>query len=65
MNNIFNLIQMFQQNPMQMLSRRFNIPQGVNCNDPNAIIEHLVQTGQVSQQQITQAQQMRRMFGGR
>ena len=56
MNNLFNLIQMFQQNPMQMLSRRFNIPQGVNCNDPNAIIEHLVQTGQVSQQQITQAQ---------
>lgn len=47
----------FKQNPMAMLSKRFNIPQGMN--DPNAIIQHLLNTGQVSQAQVNNAMQMR------
>ncbi len=36
---------------------RYNIPQGMN--DPNAIIQHLLNTGQVSQAQVNQIMQMR------
>ena len=54
----------FKQNPMAMLSKRFNIPG--NMNDPNEIIQHLLNTGQVSQAQVNQAMQMRNnpMFKG-
>ncbi len=54
-NDIMNLYQQLKQNPMQMLSQRFNIPQGINTNDPNSIIQHLLNTGQVSQNQVNQA----------
>ena len=47
----------FRQNPMAMLSRRFNIPQGMN--DPNEIIQHLLNTNQVSQIQVNNAMRMR------
>lgn len=60
MTNPMNLLQMYQQlrqNPMQMLSRRFNIPQGMN--DPEQIIQHLLNSGQVSQSQVNQVMQMR------
>lgn len=56
-NDLMNLYQQFQQNPMQMLSRRFNIPQ--NINNPNDIVQHLLNTGQVSQSQVNQVMQMR------
>lgn len=54
----------FKQNPMAMLSKRFNIPQ--NMNDPNEIIQHLLNTGQISQQQVNNAMQLRNhpMFKG-
>lgn len=44
-----------------MLSQKYNIPQ--NLNDPNEIIQHLLNTGQVSQSQVNQAMQMRQYFG--
>ena len=58
-NNIFSMYQQFKQNPMQMLMQRFNIPSSVNMNDPNSIIQHLLNTGQVSQQQVNQIMNMR------
>lgn len=68
MNNsiagIMQMVQQFKSNPMQMLmQRRMNLPQGISMNDPNAILNHLVQTGQISQQQINQAYQMMQRFG--
>lgn len=63
MNNaIIGMLQQFKQNPMQFLvSRRLNVPQNV-MNDPNAILDHLVKTGQISQQQINSAYQMMGRF---
>ena len=64
MNGMMNMMKMFQQfksNPMQMLSRRFNIPQDI-ANDPNEILQHLINTNQVSQNQIDQISQMANMF---
>lgn len=61
--NIMQMLTQFQQfkkNPMAMLSRRFNIPQGMS--DPNDIINHLMNTHQINQSQLDQIQQMASMF---
>ena len=58
-NNIFNAYQQFMQNPMSILTRRFNIPDTVDIKDPNAIIQHLINSGQVSQAQVNSAMNMR------
>ena len=58
MNNFGNIMSMYQQmksNPAQLLSKRFNIPQGVDTSNPDSIIQHLLNTGQVSENQINQA----------
>lgn len=60
MNNILGLMQMYQQlrqNPVQVLSQKYNIP--ANMNDPQQIIQHLLNSGQVSQAQINQLMQLR------
>ena len=57
--NILELYSQFRNNPVQLLKRRFNIPDNVNINNPNDIIQHLLNTGQVSQNQVNQAMQMR------
>ena len=60
--NMMQMLQQFKANPMQMLmQRRMNIPQGMT-NDPQAILNHLLQTGQISQQQVNQAYQMAQQF---
>ena len=62
MNNINQLMNMYQQlrtNPMQLLARRFNLPQGMNMNNPNDIIQHLLNTGQISQGQVNSVMGMR------
>ena len=47
----------FRQNPLSLLGSRFNIPQGMNS--PQDIVQHLLNSGQVSQAQVNQAMQMR------
>ena len=59
-NSMMQMLQQLQANPMQMLSRRFNLPQ--NLRDPNEIIQYLANSGQVSQQQINNAYQMASKF---
>ena len=46
----------FMQNPSQILSR-LNIPQNLQ-NNPQAMIQHLLNNGAMSQQQFNQLQQM-------
>ena len=61
--NIQEMVNQFKQNPMGMLSQRFNIPQSMN--DPNQIIQHLLNTGQVSQRQYNSIrQQVKTMMEG-
>lgn len=62
-NQMMSMLGQLKANPMQFLmQRRMNLPQGINVNDPQAILNHLVQTGQVSQQQINNAYQMMGQF---
>lgn len=61
-NPLLSSLKALQHNPMQFLAqRRFNIPQNIQ-NDPNAIIQHLMNTGQVSQEQYNRASQMMKQF---
>lgn len=62
MKDVMDMYQRFRQNPMQMLNRRFNIPQNINMSNPNDIIQHLLNTGQISQEQVNNAMRMRNQF---
>lgn len=57
LNDIYNIYQQMRSDPRQFLSRRFNIPK--NVNDPNDIIQHLLNSGQVTQSQVNNAMMMR------
>lgn len=62
MGNIMQMLTQFKQNPMAMLQQAgLNVPN--NINDPQAMIEHLMKSGQITQQQYDQARQMAQMFG--
>jgi hypothetical protein len=59
--NPMQMIQQLKANPIQFLQRAgFNVPN--NLNDPNAIIQHLMNSGQISQQRYEQARQMVSQF---
>ena len=68
MNNMLALLASLKSNPMQFLNARgVNIPQ--NINTPDGIIQHLLNTGQISQQQLNNIvnlrnnPQIKNMFG--
>ena len=60
-NNPLTMVNQIRQNPVQFLAQRgVNIPQGMN--DPNEILQHLMRTGRVSQDQDNKAAQAAQMF---
>lgn len=59
MNNIFQMYQQMMQNPMALLTKKYNIAQGVDTRNPNAIIQHLLDTNQITQEQVNNAMNMR------
>lgn len=55
MNNLMQvaqLIQQFKSNPLGML-QQMGIPQ--NCNDPDSVVNYLLENKKVTQEQIDQA----------
>jgi len=61
-NPFLSTLKALQNNPIQFLmQRKLNIPQNIS-NDPNAIIQHLMNTGQVSQDAYNRATQMAEQF---
>ena len=54
----FGMLSQIKQNPMGILSQRFNIPSDVNVNDPNEILKYLVNSNQVQQSQIDNIKNM-------
>jgi len=64
-NDLMQIVQQIKANPMQFLiQRRLNIPQNIS-NDPTAILNHLLQTGQTNQDAVNRAYQMAQQMGYR
>ena len=63
MNNpILQMLPQIKSNPVQFLmQRRLNVPNGI-ANDPGAIMNYLLQTGQISQEQVNRAYQQMGQF---
>lgn len=59
MNNIFSLFNALTTNPVQALFERgLNVPQNI-ANNPEQIVQHLLNSGQITQDQVNQAMQMK------
>ena len=59
--NPMQMLQQLQQNPVQMLRQAgLNVPD--NLSSPNDIIQHLMNSGQVSQDAYNRARQMVAQF---
>lgn len=59
--NTMQMLQQLRQNPIQFLKNAgYNVPS--NMNDPNAITQYLMNSGQVSQEQYNRARQMAAQF---
>lgn len=54
--NMFTMLAQLKQDPVAMLSMKYNVPQGMT--DPNEILQHLLTTGQVTQDQVNRIMQM-------
>lgn len=42
-----------------LLMQRFNVPNTINMNDPQGIVQYLLNSGRVNQNQVNQAMQMK------
>ena len=64
MLNPIQMLRMLKSNPKQILSQMYNVPQ--NLNDPQQIIQYLLNSGQITQDQVNNAMNMRNspMFKG-
>ena len=64
--NIMQQLSQLRSNPVQVLSKAgYNIPEGIG-NNPQAIVQHLLNTNQITQQRLNQSQMMAdRMVGRR
>ena len=58
-NNMFQLIGQMRNNPQQF----FGNLQGVNMNDPNAIIDYMMKNGRITQEQYNNAVNMAHKMG--
>ena len=57
MNNIIQMIMQARSNPMAVIQQRFNIPQ--NITSPQDMVQHLLDSGQVTQDQLNNAMRMK------
>lgn len=60
--NILQMINQYASNPM-MLFQKYNIPR--ECNSPDSVMQYLMQSGRVSQEQINRAQTLYRQIFNR
>ena len=61
MVNMQNALAQLRANPAAILKQAgLNVPNGMN--DPNAIINHLMQSGQINQNKLAQLQQIAMRF---
>lgn len=54
--NMLIMLSQLKQDPVAMLSTKYSVPQGMT--NPNEILQHLLTTGQVTQDQVNRIMQM-------
>lgn len=60
--NPMQMLTQLKSNPLGLLRQAgFNVP--TNLNDPNAITQYLMNSGQITQEQYNKAREMARQFG--
>lgn len=60
--NVLQMLSQFKSNPMSfLLQRRMNVPADIS-NDPNAVLNHLLSSGQITQEQVNNAYRMAQKF---
>lgn len=60
--NMMQMLSQLKSNPLGLLRQAgFNVPSDIN--NPQAIIQHLMNSGQINQQQLNNAQMMAQNFG--
>ena len=57
---LLQFIQQYKNNPLEAVSKGFNLPDGMT--DPNEILKHLLESGQVSQKQVDNIQSYKQYF---
>ena len=62
MKDVMNIYQQLKQNPMQVLNQCVNVPQNLNMSNPYDIIQHLLNTGQRTQEQLNSIMNMKNQF---
>ena len=61
-NTMMGMLNQLKANPVQFaMQRKFNVPADM-ANDPNAILNHLLQTRQITQDQVNMAYQRMSQF---
>lgn len=64
--NMMQMLQQLKSNPVQFLMKsKFNLPQNIDTNNAQSIVNYLVQSGQVSQYLYNKAYNMARQMGGK
>jgi hypothetical protein len=58
---MMQMLNQLKANPAAMMNGRFNIPQGVT--DPQQMVQHLMNSGQISQEQFNQARALAQQMG--
>jgi len=60
--NPMQMLQQLRANPAQVLKQAgYNVPANI-LNNPQQIVQHLLQSGQITQGRLGQAQQMAQQF---
>ena len=62
MKDVMNIYQQLKQNPMQVLNQCVNGPQNLNLSNPYDIIQHLLNPGQRTQEQLNSVMNMKNQF---
>lgn len=58
-NSMVNVYQQYRNNPMEAVRSTYSVPDDIDESNPDAIIQHLYNTQQISQQQLNRVNSLR------
>ena len=59
LNSMVNVYQQYRNNPMEAVRSMYDVPDDIDESNPDAIIQHLYNTQQISQQQLNRINSLR------